>query len=120
MRADKRKRYLEELADMKLRKKGLEDDIKETEQALMEDQNCPTEYEAAAGKLKLKTRRNFSVPDNFKLIDQSIVTKSIFIQNAKMAPNEIKKIVGENAFDKLVQSGIVTEGKTSKFFELRS
>lgn len=120
MRSDKRKKYLEELADMKMKKKSLEDDIKETEQALMEDPNCPTDYEADAGKLKLKTRRNFSVPDNFKLIDQSIVTKSIFIQNAKMTPNKVKEIVGEDDFESLIEKGTVKEGKTSKFFELRN
>jgi len=111
-------RKLRELAKLKADKKELEDHVKDVEAEIINDPNCPEKFSSNYGTLKYAERENYGVPDNFQLIEKSVITKSIFIQNATMSAGKIKNIVGEEQFNNLLKQGIIAKKNKSCYFQL--
>ena len=111
-------RKLRELAKLKADKRELDENIKDVEAEIINDPNCPEKFNSNYGTLKYAERENYSTPDNFQLIEKSVITKSIFIQNATMSAGKIKNIVGEEQFNDLVARGIITRKNKSYYFQL--
>ncbi len=111
-------RKLRELAKLKADKKELEDHVKDVEAEIINDPNCPEKFNSNYGTLKYAERENYGVPDNFQLIEKSVITKSIFIQNATMSAGKIKNIVGEEQFNNLLKQGIIAKKNKSCYFQL--
>lgn len=109
---------LKQLAKLKADKKELEENLKNVEAEIINDPNCPKKFNSNYGTLKYIEKENYNVPDNFKLIEKSAITKSIFIQNATVSAGKIKNIVGEEQFNNLVTEDIVHKKNKSSYFQL--
>ena len=106
------KRDYEILARLKLKKKEIEEKIKEKERKIL-DTLPESKVETPHGVLSLVTRNNYSIPSNQAIIDYGLLLDQDIIDNAKLAPSTLKKLVGEKSFEVLLEEGIVKfEGET--------
>ena len=117
-RIEKLYNELEELGRLKYEMKKLEKRVKEQQELVFAFTDYPEEHPTSYGQLKLNSRRNYSTPDNFKLIEKSVITKSIFIQNATMSAGKIKSIVGKEGFNNLLSIGVIVEKSPSYYYTL--
>ena len=111
-------RDYEMLARLKLKKLELEEKIEEKKKQILS--NNPTEKaETPHGTLSLTKRENFTIPDNFNLINSGLLEEEDFIKNAKIAPSTLKKIIGEKQFDGAIELNVVNRNEPTFYYCLR-
>ena len=117
---------LERLGDLKSQKKEREAEIEElqTEIKKMESEltsrSHPIEKaETASGALHLVRKPNYKVPDNLELIDQSSITRSIFLQKAKMNMTDIKKVLADGEMEELIEKGVIKDCGMTMYYQLK-
>jgi len=113
------KRDYEQLAKLKMKERELKESIKKVQGKILK--NSPAdEFISSVGTLKLKKRDNVSISNNVELIQHSTITKDVFIANGSIAIGTIKKLVGENGYNKLKKKGVVIEKEPTKYYELKA
>jgi len=117
---------LERLGDLKSQKKEREAEIEElqTEIKKMESEltsrSHPIEKaETASGALHLVRKPNYKVPDNLELIDQSSITRSIFLQKAKMNMTDIKKVLADGEMEELIEKDVIKDCGITMYYQLK-
>jgi len=117
---------LERLGELKSQKRELEGEIEDLQAEIKRMENELTsrshpieKAETASGTLHLVRKPNYKVPDNLELIDQSSVTRSIFLQKAKMNMTDIKKVLADGEMEELIEKGVIKDCGMTMYYQLK-
>lgn len=118
---------LEKLATLKSEKQEIEkfqladiqEEIKAIEKELTSRDSPIEKAETAAGKLCLVRKPNYKIPDNLELIDQSSITRSIFLQKAKMSITDVRSALAEGEMEELIEKGVIRSENPTMYYQLK-
>ena len=117
---------LEKLADLRGQKRELESEVEDLQTQIkkleseLTSRSSPIEKaDTASGTLHLIRKPNYKIPDNLELIEQSSITRSIFLQKAKMNMTDIKKVLADGELEKLIKNGVIQHQDTTMYYQLK-
>lgn len=119
-----RQREYESLARLRYKKKELEKRIEEIDKKIKPlqqkifDNNPIKEVLTKYGILKAKEQNTYSVPDNEELMRVGNISQKSFNRIAKVNGGDLKKLVGEEEFNKLMLGKIVQLKNHTKYYQL--
>lgn len=113
------KKKLDKLAELKAQIQILEEEAKAIQTYLIDTYKdaLPKKHTTAEGTLTLTTRKNYSKPDNNKVI--TVIGLDPFIQNATISVTNIKKAGGELALNKLIAQGDMEALEPTVYYQLK-
>ena len=112
----------DKLALLKSKKKELEKKIKslETEIFNSEDFEWQKQVNTNKGKLVHNHKVTYKDPKNSDLIENGVLTEESVLKNAKITAGTLKKLIGTERFNELVEEGDLVQIKSeSDYFTLK-
>jgi len=116
----KMRRLLDKLAELKNQAKMIKDEVDTVQEKILDLPGHPTEYKHSEyGTLKLSERTNWAPISNLKLLEREVLEEEDIIELAKISAAALKKQIGTNLFEELVDDGVIKQKSPSIFYTLK-